>query len=383
MPVASPLVVPQVNVNDDSVVLVRWAVEPDAVVTTGDHVCDVETTKAVSEVVAHASGVLLQHAVAGSRVNVGDTLGVIAATREEAAAYLADRAVASGRASGGVTATPKARALAEQLGVSLDAIAAAGVVGAIKESDVRRFHAQPAVTPATAAVLPAALAPFLEEAGRISEFDATVASSLRRSTSSLILTSVDMECRLTEAHRLMRDAAASGRMISVLHLIIAAAARALPQFERLAMLAHGGMLYRYRAADVAFVVRANDGRLFTPVIRGADALPVDAIATQAQALTMSILRNRIRAEELQGAAFTISQVSVPGTTRVVALPSFGQSAILGVSAERTTVVMDGAGGVQAVPTVTLTLNYDHALCDGMYAAGFLAEVVKHLEAPAQ
>ena len=98
---------------------------------------------------------------------------------------------------------------------------------------------------------------------------------------------------------------------------------------------------------------------------------------------MSILRNRIRAEELQGAAFTISQVSVPGTTRVVGLPSFGQSAILGVSAERTTVVMDGAGGVQAVPTVTLTLNYDHALCDGMYAAGFLAEVVKHLEAPAQ
>jgi pyruvate dehydrogenase E2 component (dihydrolipoamide acetyltransferase) len=166
-----------------------------------------------------------------------------------------------------------------------------------------------------------------------------------------------------------------------LHLIIAAAARALPQFERLAMLAHGGMLYRYRAADVAFVVRANDGRLFTPVIRGADALPVDAIATQAQALTMSILRNRIRAEELQGAAFTISQVSVPGTTRVVALPSFGQSAILGVSAERTTVVMDGAGCVQAVPTLTLTLNYDHALCDGMYAAGFLAAVVKHLEAP--
>ena len=114
MSAASPLVVPQVNVNDDSVVLVRWVVAPDAVVTAGDHVCDVETTKAASEVVAHASGVLLQQAVAGSRVNVGETLGVIAQTREEAEAYLADRAAASGRASGGVTATPKARALAER-----------------------------------------------------------------------------------------------------------------------------------------------------------------------------------------------------------------------------------------------------------------------------
>ena len=38
---ASPLVVPQVNVNDDSVVLVRWVVEADAHVSEGDHVCEI------------------------------------------------------------------------------------------------------------------------------------------------------------------------------------------------------------------------------------------------------------------------------------------------------------------------------------------------------
>jgi pyruvate/2-oxoglutarate dehydrogenase complex dihydrolipoamide acyltransferase (E2) component len=62
----------------------------------------------------------------------------------------------------------------------------------------------------------------------------------------------------------------------------------------------------------------------------------------------------------------VSQVPVSGTTRVVALPNLGQSAILGVSAEHGDVV-------------TLTLSYDHALCDGVYAANFLRAVADALE----
>ena len=71
----------------------------------------------------------------------------------------------------------------------------------------------------------------------------------------------------------------------------------------------------------------------------------------------------------------MSQVPVAGTTRVVALPSVGQSAILGVSAEHF-VAAATHDGVTAKRVVTLTLSYDHALCDGVYAAEFLASVVK-------
>ena len=95
---------------------------------------------------------------------------------------------------------------------------------------------------------------------------------------------------------------------------------------------------------------------------------------------MRAMRGTAKADELEGAAFTISQVPVPGTTRVMALPSFGQSAILGVSAERIAVGWSDGGAV-AQPTVTLTLSYDHALCDGVYAANFLAALVKDLESP--
>ena len=368
-----PLVVPQVNVNDEMVRLARWSVADGATVASGDAVCDVETTKAASEVTATAGGVLVQAAAAGAQVAVGAMIGAIGPTREAASAYLASL-VSPARSTDGTGATTKAAALAAKLGVSLEAVRASGVHGTIKESDVQRFVA------AAAPALPAGLSKFVEREGPMPAFDAAVAANLRRSAAHLILTSVDMDCRLTAAHAVIQEAQAAGRMVSLLHLMIAATARVLPAFSRLTSFMWEGSLYRHTAVDVAFVARSSDGRLFTPVLRGAGTMPLGEIARAAQAAALRALRGTAQAGEFEGAAFTISQVPVPGTTRVVALPSFGQSAILGVSAERTSPVVL-AGAVTAVPIVTLTLNYDHALCDGVYAATFLAAVVKELEAP--
>ena len=368
-----PLVVPQVNVNDETMKLARWSVADGATVASGDAVCDVETTKAASEVTATAGGVLVQAAAAGAQVAVGAMIGAIGPTREAASAYLASL-VSPARSTDGTGATIKAAALAAKHGVSLEAVRASGVHGTIKESDVQRFVA------AAAPALPAGLSKFVEREGLMPAFDAAVAANLRRSTAHLILTSVDMDCRLTAAHAVIQEAQAAGRMVSLLHLMIAATARVLPAFSRLTSFMWEGSLYRHTAVDVAFVARSSDGRLFTPVLRGAGTMPLGEIARAAQAAALRALRGTAQAGEFEGAAFTISQVPVPGTTRVVALPSFGQSAILGVSAERTSPVVL-AGAVTAVPMVTLTLNYDHALCDGVYAATFLAAVVKELEAP--
>ena len=367
----TPLVVPQVNVNDDSVLLVRWLVADGANVSAGDAICDVETTKAVSEIEAPANGVLVQSAPAGTRVAVGASIGAIGPTREAVAAALAAAAAVKGTAAES-GATPKAIALAGQHGVSLAAVRASGVRGTIKETDVRRFM------DGAANSLPGWLARHVDREGEVPPFDASVTANLRRSTSHLILASVDMECRLTAAHAVVQRALAGGKMLSALHLVIAAVGRVLPAFPKLASFVWNGSVYRYRGTDVAFVARAGDGRLFTPVLRGVDQMPVDEIARLSQAAAMRALRGSARADELEGAAFTISQVPVAGTTRVVALPSFGQSAILGLSAERIVpAVVDGR--IEPVPVITLTLNYDHALCDGVYAATFLAALVKELE----
>lgn len=373
MATVTPLVVPQVNVNDETVRLARWSVPDGATVTAGDAVCDVETTKAASEITADAAGVLVQSATAGDQVGVGAVIGAIGPTREAAAAFLAERVTAA-RPVAGSGATPKAAALAAQHGVSLDQVRAAGVQGTIKETDVRRF------IDASAKALPAGLDKYLFLEGALPGFDAAIAANLRRSTQGLILTSVDMDCRLSAAHTVVKEAQVAGRMVSFLHLVIAAVGRALPSFPRLTSFVWEGSLYRHHAVDIAFVARAGDGKLFTPVLRAVDQLSLADIAKASQAAALRAMRGTARVEDFEGAAFTISQVPVPGTTRVAALPSFGQSAILGVSSERMAVGwVDGVAVPQ--PMVTFTLSYDHALCDGVYAASFLAALVKDLESP--
>ena len=373
----TPLVVPQVNVNDDTVLLVRWSVAQHAEVSAGDLVCEVETSKATSEVVADRGGVLVQTATAPIRVHIGEEIGVIGPTREAAAAYLAAKAAPKPDAADGVVkATAKAIARAAQAGVSLEAVARSGVRGTIKESDVEAFLAGQATR------IPAGLAKFVERAGTIPAFDAAVAANLRRSTEHLILTSVDANCGLAAAHAIIQGKLAGGRMVSLLHLLIAAAGRALPKFPRLMSFAYEGALYNYRSVDVAFVARTPDGRLYTPVVRSADRADADRIAAVCQAETLNVMRGIVKVEDLEGACFTISHVPVAGTTRVAALPSFGQSAILGVSAERQSIDLVDGRAVQR-PIVTLTLSYDHAICDGVYAASFLAELIGDLERSAQ
>jgi pyruvate dehydrogenase E2 component (dihydrolipoamide acetyltransferase) len=373
MSAATPLVVPQVNVNDDTVLFLKWVAGSGASVAAGELVCEVETTKAAAEVTAPAAGFLEHAAQPGDRVAVGATIGAIGESREAAQALLRAAPSHPAGSGDGLQATPKARALAAQHGISLEAVRARGVRGTIKESDVRALMAGGASGPADT------LSKYLVSEGAVSASDGAVAASLRRSTSQLILTSVDMDCRLAAANARLQSALAAGRMISVLHVVIDAAARALPKFPRLMSVVSGDTRYRYKAVDVAFVVRANDGRLFTPVVRGADRLPLDRIASTAQALALQVMRGAGKAEQLEGACFTISQVPIPGTARVVALPNLGQSAVLGVSAERSRVALVN-GVATAEPFVTLTLNYDHALCDGVYAASFLAAIVADLEA---
>jgi len=378
----TPFVVPQVNVNDDTVLLVRWSVPQHAAVAAGDIVCEVETSKATSEVIADRSGVLVQTVSPPARVAVGEAIGAIAPSAEAAVAYVAARAAVQPASTVATpAATPKARAAAARHGVSLDAIAQAGVRGTIKESDVERFVGGRSQRPRGGG-LPAGLAKYVESIGPMPAFDAAVATALRQATERLILTTVDAECRLIAANDVIRRGLTAGRMLSLLHLTIAAVGRALPRHPRLMSVVYDGTIYQYRAVDVAFVARTPDGRLFTPVVRGANLLDVDAVAKICQSETMRVMRGEVRVSELEGACFTISHVPAGRTTRVAAIPGSGQSAVLGVSPEHPSIdTVDGA--VVARPSATLTLAYDHALCDGVYAAAFLDEVIAELERPVQ
>ena len=134
---ATPIVVPKLNENDDEVVVVELA---DGYVAAGDPLLSVETSKAVQEVEAETAGFVLWRTEVGERVDVLAEVGWLFATEEERDAWNADRPAAATAvaAPGERVATEPARRLAAELGVSLDDIPGAGIV---RESAVRAFAA--------------------------------------------------------------------------------------------------------------------------------------------------------------------------------------------------------------------------------------------------
>src|SRR5882672_6987342 len=127
MVTVTPLVVPQVNVNDDTVLLIRWCVAQHGKVSAGDIVCEVETSKAAAEVRTDRDGVLVQSVSAPVRVRIGEEIGAIGPTQEAAIAYLEAKATVTPDADRNVRATPKAAALAARHSISLEVVARKGV----------------------------------------------------------------------------------------------------------------------------------------------------------------------------------------------------------------------------------------------------------------
>ena len=85
---ATPIVVPKLNENDDEVIVVELA---DGYIEPGQALFSVETSKAVQEVEAEAAGFVLWNAQVGDRIAVLSELGWLFATEEERDGWTTDR----------------------------------------------------------------------------------------------------------------------------------------------------------------------------------------------------------------------------------------------------------------------------------------------------
>jgi serine acetyltransferase len=137
---------PGVNANEDSAMLVRWAVAEGTPVKRGQFVCEIETTKSAVEVEADADGFLVPIAPAGASQQVGAPIAVIKAS-------LADDHAAVLAAEGGAKAeaekrwTKKASIVARRLGIDIEALAKSRPGVTLTEADVLAAQA-PSAEPA-------------------------------------------------------------------------------------------------------------------------------------------------------------------------------------------------------------------------------------------
>jgi pyruvate dehydrogenase E2 component (dihydrolipoamide acetyltransferase) len=126
-----------------------WRVAPGARVNAGDVVVEVETEKAVQEVIAPAAGIVHAVAAPGAVVSEQQLLGYVLADGESVppadSAPVAEPGATRERPSGRATAraeerapaTAEARRLASQLGVDLSTVTGTGPRGRIVPADVQ------------------------------------------------------------------------------------------------------------------------------------------------------------------------------------------------------------------------------------------------------
>ncbi|QEM69363.1 2-oxo acid dehydrogenase subunit E2 [Geobacter sp. FeAm09] len=389
---------------------IGWRKQVGERVERGEVIAEVETDKAVMELEAFTSGVLLKiMAKEGENVPVGTVLGLIGEPGEVAAgteapsheaaavtpapakppAPLAQEAAPPPPLAPPPSAppghdgddhekaSPLVRRMAREMGVDLSRVRGSGPEGRILQEDLA---AQPAEAPAAPdATGPAVVPPGPAEVASPavppapSAMRQAIAATVSRSWQEIPFFTATVEVGMDACREVVSELKGSAGQVGYHALLLKACGVALTGFPLLIAGGAGGPV------NISFAVALPDG-LLMPVVRDCAHLPAAEIEREAARLADRARSGRLASEEMSGGGFSLSNLGMYGVDEFHALILPGQVAVLaaGTVAERP-VVRNGQLGV--APTMRVTLSSDHRVVDGAYAARFLAEVRRVLEHP--
>ncbi|MET1034507.1 MAG: dihydrolipoamide acetyltransferase family protein [Arthrobacter sp.] len=135
----------------------------------------------------------------------------------------------------------------------------------------------------------------------------------------------------------------------------------------------------FNGVNLGFAAQTDRG-LMVPSIREANKLSARGLDAELKRLTGVVRDGRATPQELTSGTFTLNNYGVFGVDGSAAIINYPEAAILGVGRiiDRPWVV-DGQLAVRKVTELTLT--FDHRVCDGGTAGGFLRYVADAIENP--
>jgi pyruvate dehydrogenase E2 component (dihydrolipoamide acetyltransferase) len=398
--VATEVILPRLGQGMEAGTIVRWLKSEGEPVEKGEPLFELDTDKVTQEVEAEAAGVLLKIAVSEGEVPVGQTVAFIGSEGEAvpdvateappeqeakpsepeptpAPAPTAPPTAPSGSDNGRIKASPLARRIARERGIELSGLRGTGPDGRIVAEDVERAEAGgPAAPPVPAAPVPSGevervplsnvrktIARRLTEAWQIPVFQLQASADMTR-VNALV-------ARLRERDPDLR--------LTVTDVLTKVCAQALMRHREVNAEFTDDAILLHPTANVGLAVAAPQG-LVVPVIRSAERLSLTEIAGVRADLVGRAREAKLRAEDLEGGTFTISNLGMYAVERFTAVLNPPQAAIVAVGATEERVVP--LGGETAVrPMVTLTGTFDHRAVDGAPAAAFLQTLKESLEDP--
>jgi pyruvate dehydrogenase E2 component (dihydrolipoamide acetyltransferase) len=387
IPSTVDVIVPQVGEAVAEVRLVRWLKAPGEPVKRGEPLFELDTDKALVEVEAFVDGTLVEIVVPEGgavlpqqvvgRVLVADSKSpvTLAHTVSQPEPVTGESQVASpeplpptpaGERGERRAVSPKARRLAEQLGLILDMVQGTGPDGLVTVSDVEAAQR-------AASVYPAQAPSWLSRRQAIAE--RTLAS--KQQVPHFYLT---VDADMTEARRLRAHCTAEldwPQPPTFTDLIVRATALALAAMPRVNVRYMDGQLEARPSVDIGVAIALDEG-LMAPVLAGADQASLRATAEWLRAAAERARQGRLQQQDLRSKSLVVSNLGMYGIDSFIAIIDQPDPMILAVGRVADRVVpVAGQPAVRAMST--LTLSVDHRALDGAVAAQFLKQVQARLE----
>ncbi|MFE7718165.1 dihydrolipoamide acetyltransferase family protein [Nocardia rhizosphaerihabitans] len=423
------IIMPRLSDTMEDGVVSAWLKKVGDQITRGEVVAEIETDKALMELEAYEDGVLERIlAEPGVRVPIGEPIAIVGDGSGTAAAGAATSGSDTPDATAKIAAvkpdttpsssgstiqpsgtqpdsqpaarkksSPLARKIAHELGVDLATVVGTGPGGRITKQDVEAARTASSAQPTTAATQPPAVVPVtspvaaqsIPAAGEFEEIpltniqrvSATRLTESKQQAPHIYLTSaIDVTDLFAFRVRINETLDAAGESkVSVNDLLVKAVAVTLRKDPSVNVSFAGDKLLRHKGIHLGVAVATPAG-LLVPVIRDADRKSVSEIAVECRDKAARSRDRKLRADEMSGGTFTLSNLGMFGIEQFTAVINPPESAILAVGAASDELRLEN-GAVEARKILRVTLSADHRAIDGAVAAQFLANLKELLESP--
>ena len=282
---------------------------------------------------------------------------------------------ATPRTDGRVIASPRAKRLAQELGVNLAGLQGSGPNGRIVEADVKQASQS---TP-SASVASATIASPAVTLGEVVPLNTLQQAVVRNMNASLSVPTFHVSYAvITEAlNALYKKVKPKG--VTMTALLAKAVAVTLEKHPIVnASYSDAGIHYK-EDINISVAVAMEDGGLITPVLRNANRVDLYEMSRQWKDLVDRARRKQLQPEEYSTGTFTLSNLGMFGVASFDAILPTNQGSILAIGGAKPTVVATPEGAITVKPQMEVNITCDHRVIYGANAAAFLKDLAVLLE----
>ncbi|MFK7833826.1 MAG: 2-oxoglutarate dehydrogenase complex dihydrolipoyllysine-residue succinyltransferase [Winogradskyella sp.] len=388
--------VPSPGESITEVEIAEWLVQDGDYVEKDQAIAEVDSDKATLELPAEASGIITLADADGNRYEEGDPVVVGAVVclidtsaakpeggeaaktevKEEAPKKEAPKPVAeSSKTYATGTASPAAKKVLAEKGMSASAVSGSGRDGRITKEDA--VNAVPSMGTPTGGSRGTSRS-------KMSMLRRKVAERLVEAKNTTAMLTTFNEVNMTpifELRKLYKEdfKAKHGVSLGFMSFFSLAVVRALKMYPAVNSMIDGKEMLSYDFVDISIAVSGPKG-LMVPVIRNAENLSFRGIESEVKRLAIRAREGEITVDEMTGGTFTITNGGVFGSMLSTPIINPPQSGILGMhNIIQRPIAVDGK--VEIHPMMYVALSYDHRIIDGKESVGFLVAIKEALESP--